>query len=177
MKPVWIVAAACAVLASACSKSEPDAAPAAPSAPAAAQKMAAPKASAQAYPRVEIATDAGLFWFEPRRCSIALEPGQTEVTYSVEGAGQAPDGQPVYIGISDEDYDPKTGPELRINVGTDQPRKTPEVVWISSPYDTRVAKATATVKGETLEVQSAVFMRQDERLTVQGAIRVDCTRR
>ena len=176
MKPLWIAAAACAVFATACSKTEPDAAPAATSTPAAAKQQPAQKANATTYPRVEIATNAGLFWFAPRLCFVVLEPGQSEVSYIVEGAGQAPDGQPVYVTISDDDYDPKTGPEMRINVGTDQPRKTPEVVWISSPYDAQVPKATTKIQGKTLEVQGAVFKRQDERLTVEGSIRVDCTR-
>ncbi len=172
--------AACALLATACSKGEPEASPAAPSSPGAsaiAAKPAAIKSAAQTYPRVEIPTNAGLFWFEPRRCSVGLEPGQSEVSYSIEGAGQAPDGQPVYVSISDEDYDRATGPELRIKVGTDQPFKTPEVVWTSSPYETRVPAAKTTVQGKTLEVQGAVFMRQDERLTVQGPIRIDCSQR
>ena len=173
MKPFWIVAAACAVLASACSKSEPDAAPTATSPAAAAQK-----ALSQTYPRVEIATDAGLFWFEPRLCTVGLEPGQSEVSYSIQGAGQTPDGQPVYISISDEDYDPTTGPELVLNVGTDQPYKTTEVSWISGPYNARIPAAKTTVQGKTLEVQGAVFTRTgEERLTTQGPIRIDCTRR
>ena len=182
MKPFWIFAAACAVLASACSKSEPDAAPAATSPAsspaAAAAKIAAQKALAQTYPRVEIATDAGLFWFEPRLCMVGLEPGKTEVSYVVEGAGQTPDGQPVYASISDEDYDPTTGPELVLNVGTDNPYKTTEVSWISGPYNARIPAAKTTVQGKTLEVQGAVFTRTgEERLTTQGPIRIDCTRR
>ena len=186
MKPFWIVAAACAVWASACSKSEPDAAPtttssatsSAPSPAAAAAKIAAQKALAQTYPRVEIATDAGLFWFEPRLCTVGLEPGQSEVSYSIQGAGQTPDGQPVYASISDEDYDPTTGPELRLNVGTDQPYKTTEVSWISGPYNARLPAAKTTVQGKTLEVQGAVFTRSgEERLTTQGPIRIDCTQR
>ena len=185
MKPFWIVAAACAVLASACSKSEPDAAPtttssapsSAPSPAAAAAKIAAQKALAQPYPRVEIATDAGLFWFEPRLCMVALEPGQSEVSYVVEGAGQTPDGQPVYVSISDEDYDPTTGPELVLNVGTDKPFKTTKISWISNAY-TGLPAAKTTVQGKTLEVQGVVFTRSGEdRLTTQGLIRIDCTRR
>ena len=177
MKTLWMVAAACAVLVSACSKSEPEAALSAPSTPATAQSAAAQKASAPAYPRVEIATDSGLYWFEPRLCMVMLEPGNTEVSYGVEGAGQGPDGQPVYISISDDDGDPTTGPDLRINIGTDQPFKTPEVVWISSPYDSQVPKAKATVQDKTVEVQGAVFKHRDKSLTVQGLIRMDCTRR
>ena len=179
MKPLWtLAAAACAVLASACSQSEPDAAPAASSAPAAAEKAATQKAALPSYARVEIATDAGLFWFQPRRCSVALEPGQTEISYSIEGAGQAPDGQPVYVTIEDEDYNPATGPELRINVGTDQPRQTPEVVWIYNAYNAHVPGAKTTVQGETLQVQGAVFSRSGEdRLTTQAPIHIDCTQR
>ena len=177
MKPLWMVAAACAVLVSACSKSEPEAAPSAASTPAAAPSAAAQKAGASAYPRVEIATDAGLYWFEPRLCMVMLEPGKSEVSYGVEGAGQGPDGQPVYISISDDDGDPTTGPDLRINMGTDQPFKTPEVVWISSPYDSQVPKAKATVQDKTVEVQGAVFKHRDKSLTVQGPVRMDCTRR
>ena len=177
MKPFWMVAAACAVLVSACSKNEPDTAPTATSSPAAAQKMAVQKATTPTYPKVEISTNAGLFWFEPRLCLVMLEPGRSEISYMVEGAGQAPDGQPVYISISDDDGDPTTGPDLRINMGTDQPRKTPEVVWISSPYDAHAPAAKTTVQGKTLEVQSAVFKHRDESLTVQSPIRIDCTQR
>lgn len=179
MKPLWtLAAAACAVLASACSPSEPEAAPVASSAPAAAEKAAPQKAALPSYARVDIATDAGLFWFQPRRCSVALEPGETEVSYSIEGAGQAPDGQPVYVSISDEDYNPTTGPELVLNVGTDQPYKTTEVSWISSPYNTRLPAAKTTVQGKTLEVQGAVFTRTgEERLATQAPIRIDCTQR
>lgn len=181
MKPLWMAAAACAVLVSACSKSEPEAAPMAPGAPAAAQKTAAQKASAPTYPRVAIDTDAGLFWFEPRRCSIAQEPGNSEVSYSIEGAGQSPDGQPIYVTVQDEDNNPAQGPELRINVGTDQPRKTPEVVWIAndgSADSLRVPAAKTTVQGATLEVQRVVFTRSgSDRLTAQGPVRIDCTQR
>lgn len=183
MKPLWMAMAACAVWTSGCSKSEPDTPPATPSAAAAAQPAAekpaaAPQASASGYARVEIPTDAGLFWFQPRRCAVTLEPDQSEVSYSIEGAGQAPDGQPVYVTIEDEDYDPATGPELRINVGTDQPRKTPEGVWISNAYNAQVPGAKATVQDKTLQVQGAVFTRSGaERLTTQGPIRIDCTQR
>ena len=181
MKPLWMAAAACAVLASACSKSEPDAAPAVSSTAVSVQKQVGKQvekaANAATYPRVEIATNAGLFWFEPRLCLVMLEPGRTEVTYMIEGAGKDPENQPVYVSISDDDSDPTTGPDLRINIGTDQPRKTPEVAWIASPYETRVAKATATVNGKKVEVQSAVFTHRDELLTVDGSIRVDCTKR
>lgn len=178
MKPLWIAVAACAVWTSGCSKSEPENPPVTPSAPTAQQPAAAARQTGAAgYARVEILTDAGLFWFQPRRCSVALEPGQSEVSYSVEGAGQAPDGQPVYVTIEDEDYDPDTGPEMRINVGTDQPRKTPEVVWISNAYNAHVAATKTIVQGETLQVQGAVFVHKDERLATQGTIHIDCTRR
>lgn len=182
MKPLWMAVAACAAWASGCSKGEPEAPPAAPAAAAqpAADKptAAAARASAPGYARVEIPADAGLFWFQPRRCDVTLEPGQSEVSYSVEGAGQAPDGQPVYVTIGDEDHNPDTGPELRINVGTDQPRKTPEVVWISNAYNAQVPTARTTVQGQTLQVQGAVITRSGaERLTTQGPIRIDCTRR
>ena len=132
-------------------------------------------------PRVAIDTDAGLFWFEPRRCSIAQEPGNSEVSYSIEGAGQSPDGQPIYVTVQDEDNNPAQGPELRINVGTDQPRKTPEVVWIAndgSADSLRVPAAKTTVQGATLEVQRVVFTRSgSDRLTAQGPVRIDCTQR
>lgn len=185
MKPLWIALAACTVWTSGCSKSKPDepeappAAPAASGAPAAKQPAAAARqAIVPGYARVEIPTDAGLFWFQPRLCLVGVEPGHSEVSYSIEGAGQAPDGQPVYVTIGDEDYDPATGPELRINVGTDQPRKTPEVVWISNAHNDQVPAAKTTVQGETLQVQGAVFTRGGaERLTTQGAIRIDCTQR
>ena len=178
MKPLWMVAAACAVLVGACSRSEPDAVAAATSTPAAAQKtQAAQKNKAPAYPRVEIATNAGLFWFVPRRCSVGPDADSGVMSFSIEGAGQAPDGQPVYVTINDEDSDPAMEPSLRINVGTDKPLKTPEVVLISDTHNTRVPVATTTVQGETLEVRGAVFTRQDERLTTQGPIRIDCTRR
>lgn len=183
MKPLWMAVAACAVWTSGCSKNDPQAAPTAAAAAAAqpaAEKpaAAAPQANGSGYARVEIPTDAGLFWFQPRRCAVTLEPDQSEVSYSIEGAGQAPDGQPVYVTIVDEDYDPATAPELRINVGTDQPRKTPEVVWISNAYNAQVPGAKATVQGETLQVQGAVFTRSGtDRLTAQGPVRIDCTQR
>lgn len=181
MKPLWMVAAACAVWASGCSKSESESAPAAPNAPAATKPNAARQASASAYARVDIATNAGLFWFQPRRCSVGQDADSGVMAYSIEGPGQTPDGQPIYVTVADEDGSEAHGPELRINVGTDQPRKTPELVWIANDGTAnhlRTARAKATVEGETVTMQGVIFGNGgDERLTVQTPIRMDCTQR
>lgn len=186
MKPSWIaaVAAACALLASACSKTEPEMAPAsptAPSAPAMAAKQAAIKAAAQTYPRVEISTEAGLFWFEPRRCSVGPDADSGVVSYSIEGAGQSPDGQPVYVTLEDEDDDPAQGPEMRINVGTDQPLKTPEVVWIANDagaHSLNIPAAKATIEDKRVTVNGLVFTRSGtDRLAATSAIEVLCAKR
>lgn len=182
MKALWMVATACAVLVSGCSRGEPEATPPAPGTPAAVpEKARSQQASSPQYAQVDITTDAGLFWFKPRRCQVGPDADSGVVAYSIEGAGQSPDGQPVYVTIEDEDDDPNNSPEVRINVGTDQPRKTPEVVWIAndgSASSLRVPPAKTTVQGQTLEVQGLVLTRSGEdRLTVQAPVRIDCTRR
>ena len=181
MKPLWMAVAACVVLASACSKNEPEAIPAAPSTPAAQKQQAQPQAAHAPYAQVDIATGTGLFSFQPRRCQVGPDADSGMVAYSIEGAGQSPDGQPVYVTIEDEDGDPDNSPEVRINVGTDQPRKTTDVVWMAndgSANSLRVPPAKTTVQGRTLEVQGLVFTRSGEdRLTVQATVRIDCTQR
>lgn len=178
------VALACGLLASGCSKNEADAASAAASPPIAAQakteaKKTVLKAIAQTYPRVEIATDAGLFWFVPRRCSIGPDADSGLLHYSIEGAGQSPDGLAVYVTLVDEDSDPANSPEMRINVGTDQPFKTPEVVWISNDGMQAALKVPApqvSIDQQRLNLQGVVFSRNgSNRMTATAPIRVDCT--
>lgn len=83
-------------------------------------------------PRVEIDTEAGIFWFGAQRCHAGLDPDSGVAQFSVAGAGQAPDGQPIYVTLEDEDNDPSIGPEIHINVGVDQLFKTPELAWIGN---------------------------------------------
>lgn len=185
MTPLYMAAAALAfsVLASACSKNEDDKAAAAASPSTAAQaqadaKKSALKSAAHTYPRVEVPTDAGLFWFEPRRCNIGPDPATGLTHYSIEGAGQSPDGIAVYVTLVDEDSDPNNSPEMRINVGTDQPMKTPEVVWISNDGTKDALKVPATrvsIDQQRLKLEGVVFSRDgSSRMTVQAPIVVDC---
>ncbi|WP_146139330.1 hypothetical protein [Simplicispira suum] len=180
MKSLWI-AAAFAVLAGACSKSESEAVAGAPNAPAAAQKTAAQRTSATSYPKIAIDTDAGLFWFEPRRCSVGPDADSGVLSFSMEGAGQSPDGQAVYVTLEDEDDNPEQGLEMRINVGTDQPFKTPEIVWIANDavaHGLRIPAAKPVIEGQRITIDGLVFTRGGhERLTAKAAIQIDCSRR
>jgi|GEM_PF-4582016 len=139
---------------------------------------AAPAGAAVQGTRVEIDTDQGLFWFEPRRCAVGQDPDSGVVEFSIEGAGQAPDGTPVYVTMEDEDGDPAFQPELRINVGTDQPRKTPDVVWAANEQTSRGLQVPATqggVQGKQVTFEGVVFSRSGtDRLVAKAPIRVDC---
>lgn len=185
MSPMYLAAAAlaCSVLASACSKKEDDKAVAANStAPSpvadAKAKQAILKRAMPTYPRVEMTTDAGLFWFEPRRCNIGPDPGTGLTHFSIEGAGQSPDGLAIYFTLEDEDSDPNNSPEIRINVGTDQAMKTPEVVWISNDGTKAALKVAATrvsIDQQRLTLAGVVFSRDgSSRMTVQAPILIDC---
>ena len=186
MKSLYMATAVVAggLLLSACSKNESETAPAAASKPVAAQshadaKKAAIKALAQTYPRVDIDTDAGLFWFEPRSCDIGRDAGSGLMHYRIEGAGKSPDGLPVFVTVSDESTDPTVGPDMRINVGTDKPNKTTEVSWISNrgmAHSMTVPRTKATIDNKRLTLQGVVFSRNgSDRLTVKAPFVVDCT--
>lgn len=180
MNPLWMAAAACAILASACSKADSETATT-PSNAAIAAKQAAQTALAQTYPRVQIDTNAGQFWFEPRRCAVGPDADSGVLSYSIEGAGQSPDGQPVYVTLEDEDGDPAMGPEMRINVGTDKPLKTPEVVWIANDeaaHSLNVPAAKAAIDGKHVTIHGLVFTRSgSDRLTATSAVEVACAKR
>lgn len=129
------------------------------------------------YARVEIHTDAGQFWFQPRRCSVGPDADSGAMSYSVEGAGQSPEGEPIYVTVADEDNDPDSGPELRIHVGTDQPLKTPEVVWIANDHVAFALKTPATtidIDGRHIRLAGTMFSYEDKRLAVDGPIQIDC---
>ncbi len=130
--------------------------------------------------QVEIATDSGTFRFVPRRCDVGTDPDRGVVEYSIEGPGQAPDGQPIYVTAVDEDGDPHNSPEIRINVGTDQRLRTPDLVWIvndESANSLRVPAARAKVEGQSVTVEGAVFIGNgDDRLSATAPIRFDCSR-
>ena len=180
MNSLFLASAAvtCGLLLSACSKGEPDAVPATADQNPVEAKTAAQESLARTYARVEIDTDAGLFWFEPRRCAIGPDADSGVMSYSIEGAGQSPDGQPIYVTVEDEDDDPSNSPEVRINVGTDQKFTTPEVVWVSNDQAAmglKVPATKATVDDKSVSLQGVVFSRNgSDRLETKAAIRVDC---
>lgn len=130
------------------------------------------------YPRVDIATDAGAFWFEPSRCSIYEENGHQ--LYDIAGPGQAPDGQPVFVTIGDEDHSTDTGADVRIHVGVDAPFKHGDPAWISNDGQAnalRVAKSQTAIDGEVITISGVVFGKDHGgQLVVEGPIRVDCNR-
>lgn len=184
----WMAAVLSLWLVAGCSRDEapsPQAAPAAAPAtvpteqPAASSAPATATASASDESRVQIDTDQGLFWFQPRLCTVGLDADSGAVSYNIEGAGQSPDGLPVYVTVEDEDSDPAHSPELRINVGTDQPRKTPEVVWTANEAAAASLQVPATrvlVEGKRVTLEGVVFTRSGtDRLVVRAPIRVDCT--
>ncbi|AVP56585.1 hypothetical protein C7H73_02090 [Pulveribacter suum] len=144
-----------------------------------AAKPAPAAATASDASRVQIDTDQGLFWFQPRLCTVGRDADSGAVSYNIEGAGQSPDGLPVYVTVEDEDSDPGHSPELRINVGTDQPRKTPEVVWSANAAAAASLQVPATrvvVQGKQVTLEGAVFTRNgSDRLVVRAPIRVDCS--
>lgn len=173
MKSLWSgTALSVALLAGGCSVDR---------SPPSAQEEAVAKTGAAApveRERVEIATLSGTFWFVPRRCNVGVDPDRGVTEFSIEGAGQAPDGQPIYVTAVDEDGDPHNSPEIRINVGTDRRMRTPDLVWIAndeSAHSLRVPAARATVEGQTVTVTGAAFIGNgDDLLTVTAPIRFNC---
>lgn len=190
MNPLWIAALATTVLASACSKTDAEAPAAATPAAEAASPAAAVQAPAQAAGkaaaksagarRVVIETSAGAYWFDLARCSVGTEPGNTVPSYAIQGPGQAPDGQPVFVTVADEDANESTGPELRINVGTDQRLKTTDMTWISNDemsHHLNVPAAKTRIQGDVVTIEHVVFgTGRDDRLAVNGPIQMDCSR-
>lgn len=135
------------------------------------------KAEMAKYQRVVIHGDDGAYWFEPTRCSIYEEDGSQ--LYAIAGAGKAPDGQPVYVTISDEDHDPETGADIRINVGVDAPMKHGDPAWISNDQQAIALDARASkteVDGKVLTIIDVVFGNDSGgKLEVGRPIRVDCS--